>query len=345
MNARVYKGSKEDWNGFVMSSPSSSFLQSWEWGELQRALGFSFWRLVVEKDDEIQASAMVIRRTLPGGYSWLYVPHGPIVSETASARAWPLLIAELEKLGRDSNSVFIRIEPKIVRGSVWMEQEVTNCLHDSGFRKADHNVQPRHTVVVDLEKPEKNMQAAMHPKTRYNIRLAQKRGVNVRFSGAEKDIETFLQLSRHVSGRSSFRYHPDDYYRLMCRELAPAGMLQVGIAEHKGKPLAAHVLIYYGNLATYAHGASASKGRALMGPHLLQWESMLRAKERGCTGFDLFGVAPSDAEADHPWAGITRFKEGFGGQRVDYIGAYDLALQSAWYWTYTVARKAKAYVR
>jgi len=123
--------------------------------------------------------------------------------------------------------------------------------------------------------------------------------------------------------------------------LGPAGQLEVGIAKHSDTLLAAHLLITFADTMTYAHGASSSDQRHLMAPHLLQWESIKRAKAAGVQTYDFFGVAPRDADASHPWAGITRFKEGFGGERIEYLGAYDHIRDSAWYFTFTVARRLR----
>lgn len=131
----------------------------------------------------------------------------------------------------------------------------------------------------------------------------------------------------------------------MLAVLGSAGILEIGVAEQKKHQLAVHLLFRFGNTTTYAHGASSSRSRELMGPHLLQWESIRRAKQMGSSGYDFFGVAPADAGKDHPWAGITRFKEGFGGERVDYVGACDIVLQSMWYWLYNTARRTKQSLR
>jgi lipid II:glycine glycyltransferase (peptidoglycan interpeptide bridge formation enzyme) len=120
---------------------------------------------------------------------------------------------------------------------------------------------------------------------------------------------------------------------------AKGATVELAVAEHAGEGLAVHILIAFGDTVTYAHGASSSRKRELMAPHLLQWASMTRAKTQGFTHYDFFGVAPAEAPASHPWAGITRFKEGFGGQRVSYPGAYDFVLNAPGYWLYTVAHQ------
>lgn len=318
---------RDDWNRLVANSPGGCFLQSWEWGELQAALQVPYWRLT--GDDGV---ALVARRPLPGGRSWFYVPRGPVWKSTNTNN----VLSSLIDLAKKERVVFVRVEPS---------QSGEQDIESEQWQRADHSVQPEHTLVLDLDKSEDELLADMHQKTRYNIRLAQKKGVLVRLAQDESGIENFLKISREVSGRSSFHYHPDDYYRIMNRVLSPAGMLEVVVAEYNGQVLAVHLLCRFGQTVTYVHGASSSDHRAVMAPHLLQWESIKRAKETGAKVYDFFGVAPKENKDNHPWAGITRFKEGFGGRRVDYPGAYDRVLDRAWYWIYNTARRSRGLLR
>ncbi|HLD26260.1 MAG TPA: peptidoglycan bridge formation glycyltransferase FemA/FemB family protein [Candidatus Andersenbacteria bacterium] len=315
-------GDRKQWNDFVASAPGASFLQSWEWGAFQEAFSISVWRLVTGGGTP-QAAALVLQRTLPTGQRWLYVPRGPLFAAQAPAASRADVLQQLQLLGREQRALFVRIEPATVPGGAW--------------RKADHDVQPRHTLVVDVSAPEEQLLENMHAKTRYNIRLAFRKGVRVRFSEAAADVEAFLHLSRQVTGRAQFRFHPDEYYRVMQRVLSPAGRLVLAVAEAGSEILAVHILITFGDTVTYVHGASSSTQRELMAPHLLQWESMRWARARGCKQYDFFGVVPQSP--DHPWAGITRFKAGFGGRRVSYVGAYDLVLNATGYWLYAAARR------
>jgi peptidoglycan pentaglycine glycine transferase (the first glycine) len=320
--------SPDQWNALVAKAPGGSFLQSWEWGEFQRELGIPYWRLTA--DDGV---ALVLRRNLAAGQGWLYIPRGPASAEAPAGKP---VLDQIQELAAKQKVLFLRTEPSAPPAGKW--------------RKADHNVQPAHTVVLDVTKTEEELLAGMHQKTRYNINLARRHGVTARFSTAAEDIEAFLRLSREVSERGQFHFHPDAYYRAMHRALSPTGVFEIAVAEHAGVPLAAHLLISFAGTTTYVHGASSSAGRQHMAPHLLQWESIQRAKAQGAKHYDFFGIAPADASApadkpDHPWAGITRFKLGFGGQRVDYPGAWDLILEPIGYWLYTVGRRARAWVR
>lgn len=347
-------------------------MQSWGWGEVQREFGLPVWRLRVSEDERIIGAALVVRRSLPGGLSWLYVPRGPTFAPQGGATAfdsesplgrelgverqargvgkpsgWDEVQERLLALAQQEKAIFVRVEPAMAAPGVRSVSGFT-------WRKADHDVQPRHTLVVDLTRPEEAWRAGLHPKTRYNIGLSQRRGVRVRFSCAEGDLEAFLRLSREVAARGPFRFHPDAYYRALHRVGCQAGSglrVEMAVAERDGRVLAVHWLVSFGSTVTYVHGASSSRDRQHMAPHLLQWESLRRAQALGFTRYDLFGVAPPSAPHSgatggkppgasmHPWAGITRFKEGFGGQRVTYPGAYDYVINPLTYWLYTAARR------
>lgn len=329
---------RDKWDEIVTSSGSRAFLQSWAWGEMRRKLG-ACWRLVFEEAGELKAVALVLRREMPIGRSWLYVPGGPVFSKL-SGKASNVYEGLLE-LAKKEGAVFVRVDSFIPEGK--------SSLVGSGWRKSEREVQPRHTLILDLQESEEKLLANMHHKTRYNIRLAQRKGVEVRFSRELRDIEEFLRLSKDVKERGSFHFHPHDYYRAMLEALAPAGMLELAVAELDGVVLAVYLLVTFGDMVTYAHGATSSAKRDVMAPHLLMWESIRRAKSGGAKHFDFFGVAPPFAQATggkpHAWSGITRFKEGFGGRREDYAGAYDYVLQPGMYALFNLARRVRGVLR
>ncbi len=325
------------WNTFVDSSPVRSFFHTWQWGEVQERMGFSYWRIVVEDKGKIAAVALVIERSLKLGYSWLYVPRGPIfaenLSESDTEAAWRALTEKLQNLAEERGSFFIRIDPLL------------ESFSRQGWRKSSREVQPQHTLLLDLAKTGDALLAQMRPKMRYNIRLAEKKGVQIRFSSDPKDVAIFLALCDGVTKRTGFSYHPDSYYRSIIETLGSKGMAELAIAEVDGKPLAAHLMIYADGIATYAHGASDHNHRDTMAPTLLYWKTILRAKERGMHTYDFFGIAPEDADDSHPWSGITRMKTGFGGTRASYCGAYDFVLNEALYTMFNLTRTARGILK
>lgn len=325
------------WNAFVASSPERSFLQTWQWGALQEKMDIPHWHIVVEENGIIMAVALVLERSLKLKYSWLYIPRGPLfapgISNEQKQAAWEVLEEKLRHLAEERDAFFVRVDPLLP------------TLNRSTWRKASREVQPQHTLLLDLSSSEEVLLARMHSKTRYNVNLAQRKGVEVRFSNTKEDIEEFITLSRDVTSRTGFSYHPDDYYSALMEVLGAEGMAELAIATVQGETVAAHLMVYSDGIATYAHGASKSDKREFMAPALLYWKTILRAKEKGMHQYDFFGVAPEGAPEDHSWTGITRMKLGFGGTRVSYCGAHDLVLNEGLYAGFSLMRGAVGAIR
>lgn len=314
------------WNEEVLRR-GGDFLQSWEWGTFQKMAGHHVARF---RDASGDGLAQLIRHGLPFGKSYWYCPRGPLGNMPDLAGAPEL-----------SGSTFLRLEfPKTDPAAV---------LAMTGIAKVA-DVQPGQTLIVDLAQEQEAMMAAMHEKWRYNIRLAERKGVRVYMAGAgdASALEVFWSLMNETTERDGFRAHGKEYYRLMLEALAgdPATegkkrpVARLVFAEHDGKVLAANLMLYFGATAIYLHGASSRERREVMAPHLLHWKAMLDAKAWGYGAYDFWGVAPEGAE-NHPWAGITRFKRGFGGMYVSYPGTYDLPLDRFWYTLYRLARRAR----
>lgn len=325
------------WDAFVAASPLRSFMQTWSWGELQEHTHNPYWRIVIEDNGKIVAVALVMERSLTLGYSWLYIPRGPLflegLSNSEKESAWIALEEKLKSLADECGSFFIRIDPLFAE------------LSRPGWRKSSREVQPQHSLVLNLAPSEEELLAHMHPKTRYNVRVAERKGVTVRFSSSVDDVHAFLESAKTVTQRSGFSYHPDEYYCGIMESLGKNSMAELAIADLDGKAIAVHLMIYADGIATYAHGASMNEYRSAMAPALLYWKTILRAKEKEMNEYDFFGIAPEDALSDHSWAGITRMKTGFGGKRVSYCGAYDLVLNEALYTMFNVTRKAKSFLK
>lgn len=323
------------WDSFLAASPHGSFMQTWAWGEFLEATGQKIWRTLVEDGQHIRAVALVAERPVRLNIRWLYVPRGPVWDGVDGAvfASWQDFVGGL---ACERGAMFVRIDPFIRQGEPGVD------FASVGWREADHQVQPQDTLLLDIQPAAEVLLATMHAKHRYNIRLAERKEVTVRFSREPKDVEYFLQLSREVAGRSAFRYHPDSYYRSLLATLGAKGVAELAVAEHKGKPLAAHMMVYSGKMATYLHGASSRVNRELMASHLLYWKAIERAKEKGCTTFDFYGVAPEGAAPDHPWSGVTKMKRGFGGKIISYIPARDLPIKP---WLYKVFSWVRAVIR
>jgi lipid II:glycine glycyltransferase (peptidoglycan interpeptide bridge formation enzyme) len=312
---------------------SNNFLQSWEWGEFQKSLGREVRRLSWDNKIFVQA----IKMNLPLGKNYWYIPHAPvIISQTPEAfAAMSELVDELGKHG----VLFLRVDPiaRIEPSTEEQKQERSNRLLEFV-----PSTQPRCTRVLDLSRTEELLLSQMHQKTRYNIRLAQKKGVEVR----EGPIEDFFKLNKQTKQRDNFVSHPDSHYKKMFDSL-PGGFIKIWNAECDGKVLSSNIILYFGDTATYAHGASSNENRELMGSHLLQWNVIQDAKSKGLKYYDFYGVNPEDEEHaayKESWKGISRFKQGFGGELICYPHSFDLIYKNGWYTLYKLLRKFRRLV-
>ncbi|MDP2918316.1 MAG: peptidoglycan bridge formation glycyltransferase FemA/FemB family protein, partial [bacterium] len=194
----------------------------------------------------------------------------------------------------------------------------------------------------DLDQSEAEILAQMKAKTRYNIRLAKRRGVKIRQSINQEDIDAFLKLIAITSQRDHFKAHSAAYYQKMADFFGCQGLLKIFLAEYKDQVLAANLVFFWGKRATYLHGASGNSHRNLMAPHLLQWTQILEAKKQGRGEYDFWGIAGEAKSVKckaKSWEGITRFKKGFGGREISYAGTYDIILNNFWYKIYRLLRK------
>jgi lipid II:glycine glycyltransferase (peptidoglycan interpeptide bridge formation enzyme) len=189
-------------------------------------------------------------------------------------------------------------------------------------------------LILNISGDEDEILKQMHHKTRYNIRLSARKGVKVRVGDATKDLDSFYSLMQKTTRRDNFKPHSKKYYHNQLKTLGKENLINLLIAEKDGKPIAALIVTFYADRATYLHGAMDGKYRKLMGPHILQWEAIKLAKEKKCTQYDFWGIAPKEHDEEHAWGGITRFKEGFGGEKYYLTGSLDYIYQSFWYRIY-----------
>ena len=210
---------------------------------------------------------------------------------------------------------------------------VQGLLKSTGWRFSDEQIQFRNTVEVDLRPDEEDLLMRMKSKTRYNIRLAKRRGVSVK-AGGVKDIDTLYQMYAHTSVRDDFLIRARAYYETVWRFFFEAGLAEPLIAEVEGEPVGAVVIFRFGGRAWYFHGMSLDEHRDKMFNYRLQWEAMLRAKAGGCSTYDMWGAPDAFSAADPLW-GVYRFKDGFGGHVTRTLGAWDFPTRPLIYRLYS----------
>jgi lipid II:glycine glycyltransferase (peptidoglycan interpeptide bridge formation enzyme) len=329
------------WDNLI-TTHHGHLLQTWAWGELKDRFGWTPRRIQVDN-----TAAQILFRRLPLGLTIAYIPKGPVVDWTNVLQCRTLFQA-IHTEAKKQRAIFLKVEPDIWKADFNLHASnfsaAINFLTLSGFIPAE-TIQPRTSSIVDIGEAEDAILAAMKQKTRYNIRLAAKKGVVVR-QGNAAGVEIFHTLSLTTSERDNFGVHSLDYYQSAYNLFAP-DHCALFIAEFKGEPLAALMVFCQAQDAYYFFGASSNQHRNLMPSYLAQWSAIQWAKARGCTRYDLWGVPdanPDTLEAefkhrhDGLW-GVYRFKRGFGGQVMQSIGAYDYVYNPLFFQLYKLRRR------
>ena len=321
-----------DWNKFLLKHPDAHLLQTAEWGSLKSKFGWEVSYVVVG-----EAGAQVLFRRLPLGYTLAYVPKGPVGVN------WEDLWLEVDTLCRSQKAVFLKVEPDIWEGGERCEE-----LRTFGFHPGGHEIQPRRTISVDIRSDDEEILARMKQKTRYNIRLAGKKGVVVEPS---PDVETFAQLMGVTGARDQFGVHNLEYYRRAYELFHPSGACELLLAFYEDQPLAGIMVFAHGKRAWYFYGASNNLHRNRMPTYLLQWEAIRWARQMGCTEYDLWGVPDFDEQfleaqfhqrSDGLW-GVYRFKRGVGGELKRSSGAWDKVYIPILYSAYQLLMARRGY--
>ena len=287
-------------------------LQTPAWGDLKAAFGWSVDR--IQKQEHI---VQVLVRRFPFGLALAYVPKASFGTDFLE------LLPTLDELCRKRKAFALKIEPDAIEDDALSEKLIAH-----GFHPSPHTIQPRRTLIIDLRGSEDEILARMHQKTRYNIRLAGRKGVTVR---PWQDLETFGQMMLDTAERERFGSHVPSYYEKAHSLFHTKGACELLVAEFDDRPLAALMVFAHGERAFYFYGASTTHERNRMPTYLLQWEAIRWARQAGCTSYDLWGVPDFERDIledqfikrnDGLW-GVYRFKRGFGGRLVRSAGAWD----------------------
>ncbi len=328
---------RKTWDTFVADHPAGHLLQTWAWGELKARFGWQAIRLALVEDEQIVAGAQVLFRPVSPAFSLAYTPKGPLV-DWANRPQTTTLLAGLHRLCRAQRSVLLKIEPHAPD-----DDALRDAISRRGFVISHFTVQPPRTILVDLTPTEEAILAAMKQKTRYNIRLAARKGVSIHH-GTARDLPAFYRLMQITSQRDRFAIHSLDYFQAAFELFTPDRAVLL-LAEIEEEPVAGLMVFAHGSTAYYLFGASSNAHREKMPTYLLQWEAMRWAKAHGCQSYDLWGIPDADKatleakfvahsqDSAGLW-GVYRFKRGFGGQVTQAIRAFDFVYNRPLYWVY-----------
>lgn len=312
-----------------------SFLQSKHWEEFRNSLGQkTFWI-----DDNL-----LVKIPLILGQSYLYSPRCTFSDKTSLN----YFLKEAKKIAEKEGIFFLRFEPQFIKENI--------VLDKNKFKKVESR-QPSQTLCIDLTKELDEILANTKQKTRYNIKLAKKKGVEIYTSTKLEDLNRFYTLAEETATRDNIRFHDRTYYGNMIEILGKEGKVKFYFAKYKKKDIACAISVRYGNTFYYLHGASSNEYRNVMAPYLLQWIMIEDAKKLGHKWYDFWGCAPLVLEdmgngikkfkikdEEHSWAGITKFKLGFApttvtGKYIEYPGCYEVSYGKKRYLLYSMFKK------
>lgn len=335
-----------EWDSWL-NTQNAPFTQSWDWGEILIAEGKRVERLALVENEKIVAAAQIVFASVLG-VKYAFCPKGPVGSLQISDCLQKILGYLKEK-----KCNFFRFEPAAIPTESLIHKQDKSVVHSglwSGMTaKKTIDVNPRATTILSLGGSEEELLEKMHTKTRYNIRLAEKKDLKI---SMDKNFEAFWLLMQETGRRDGFRLHGRKHYEAifssnLCHQLT---------AFQNETPVATMVYILFGDSATYLFGASDYEHRQLMAPYLLQWEAIKIAKKDGKKFYDFFGIAPRLAVAStdkrseykydekHQYAGVTRFKLGFGGEKIELAGTFDLIISPFRYRMYEILRRLRRLV-
>jgi len=343
----MYEYDENEWAEILPSLPDPHFLQSSEWARVKTNLGwnpsFKVWK---SQNGSIVGGAMILEKRLnlgilPIKISIQYIPKGPLVNWNNSDLVETVL-QDISFQSKKRKVIFTKMDPDIVienqmisnsdRGEILNFGEISSKLIQTGWRFSKDQIQFQNTVWLDLEQNEEEILANMKQKTRYNIRLAEKKGVKIRVAKVEEYLDIY-QLYAETSLRDNFIIRSKDYYLELWKTFTEAKICEILIAEFEGEPIAGLVIYYFGKRAFYVYGMSSNRHRNLMPTYLIQWEAIKRAKQKGAKVYDLWG-APAKLDESDPLWGVYRFKLGLGGTLIRTIGAWDYSSRIYLYFLY-----------
>ena len=289
--------------------------QNQDWEKLQNDLGHQTLRL---------NNNLLIIYPLFLNKNYAYIPRGPI----PGGSELNTFLDNLSITAKKNKLIFTRIDP---------EYEIK--LPKNTSCKKSHSVQPETTLILDLTLSEKDLLQQMKRKGRYNISLAQKKGIIIKKAKTDTEknnlIKIFYKILQETTQRDEFSGHDEDYYHKFLKNISGS---EIFLAYYEDQPVAGGIFVFLKDVCIYYFGASSNTHRELMAPYLLQWEAILEAKKRGCKVYDFLGIAPENAGKNHPWTGITDFKKKFGGVEIRYPRAVDIIHMPYWYKIYKLLK-------
>lgn len=305
-------------------------LQAWEWGEFRLKTGIEVKRLGRYVKGKLSETAQITIHPIPfTSYKIGYFPKGGIPSSE--------ILESLKDLGEKEKMIFVKIEPNVLK----KDFPAKTLSSKFPFAPSPHPLFTRYTFRLNLQPTAEELMGKLHRKTRYNIRLSERKGVKIIEDNSDKSFKQYLKLLEETTKRQHFYAHTPSYHRLMWETLRPAGIARLLLAKYREQVLVAWVLFLFNDVLYYPYGASSTSHRNLMPSNLMMWQAVLYGKKNGAKVFDMWGALGPTPSPKDPWYGFHRFKEGYGAKLVELAGSFDLVINPAAYRVYNLVHKLR----
>ncbi len=310
-------------------------LQSWQWGEFRKKTGVEVERVGFFDNGKLKKALQVFFHPIPGiGFTAGYFPKGDMPDEEQ--------IAAVKQLAKKHNALFVKLEPNVghVIGTPSGHEKIAQFLEKNGAVPGKP-LFTKYTFQLDLKPTEEELFALLNNKTRYNVNLAFKKGVEIYENSTKEGMEQYIQILEETTKRQGFYAHGPEYFRKMWDQLGESGMLRIFNAVYENQVLVSWIMFVFDKNLYYPYGASRSAFREVMPSNLMMWEMIKFGKHHHCKMFDMWGALGPEPDEKDPWFGFHRFKKGFGGDLVEFVGTYDLVMNEPLYGIYKVVENLR----
>lgn len=310
-------------------------LQTWEWGDFRRKTGVEVERFGIFDGNKMTGGIQVTFHPIPRlPYTVGYFPKGAMPDQDQ--------LHALKDLAMRKKALFIKLEPNVASavGAPSGHESIRKFLQE-------HDAIPgrplftKYTFILDLTPTEETLMVNMKPKTRYNVHLAERRGVEIVQDDSDAALDEYLRILKETTTRQAFYAHGPEYFKTMWETLKPTGMMHIFRATFEGKTLVSWIVFVHNNVLYYPYGASSNENREVMASNLMMWRVIQFGKKLGCTSFDMWGSLGPDPDEKNAWIGFHRFKEGYGPVLTEFVGSYDLVVYQPLYKLYTLAENIR----
>ena len=322
---------------FVLSQNPKSFLQSWNWGETSKFVGNKVFRLGFYQNKKLVGVCLLIKQQAKRG-PHLLLPGGPIF-DWGNKGLVDFFIREIREIGEKEGAWFIRVRPELPD-----TEENKKLFKRLGFISSPMHLHAENTWILDIKQSEEEILAGMRKNTRYEVRKGLKAGLTFEESTSLDDVKILTKLQKETVKRHGFVGFSEKLFKAQLVTFGSDNQAKLYFIKKGKEVLVAAIIIFYGDCAYYHHSASSEKARELPASYFLQWEVIQEAKKRGCKFYNFWGIAPEN-NLKHRFAGVTTFKKGFGGERIDWLHAHDLPISPFYYATYVFEMGRKFFRR